>query len=72
MYRDWERVIVIWKKADDGQWRPAELKLSQHSGYQTLEWDQIQNTLNADTADQPIGGPNGQQNLDHPKGTQLE
>lgn len=64
---DWERVIVIWKKADDGQWRPSELMLSQHSGYQTLEWDQIQNTLSADTADQPLGGPNGKQNLDHAK-----
>ncbi|KAM3440218.1 hypothetical protein MY4824_002207 [Beauveria thailandica] len=64
---DWERVIVIWKKSDDGLWRPAEIKLSQHSGYQTLEWDQIQNTFSDDTAGEKLGGPNGQRNLNHAK-----
>ncbi|ATY63275.1 hypothetical protein CCM_07590 [Cordyceps militaris CM01] len=64
---DWERVLVIWKKSDDGLWRPAEIKLSQHSGYQTLEWDQIQNTFSDDTAGEKLGGPNGQKNLNHAK-----
>lgn len=69
MRSDWERVIVIWKKSDDGFWRQAEIKLSQHSGYQTLEWDQIQNTFNDDTAGDPLGGPNGQKLLNHAKVT---
>lgn len=64
---DWERVIVIWKKSDDGLWRPAQLMLSQHSGYQTLDWGQIQNTFNDDTAGDRLGGPNGKQGLDHAK-----
>lgn len=67
LHSDWERVLVIWKKSDDGLWRPAEIKLSQHSGYQTLEWDQIQNTFSDDTAGEKLGGPNGQKNLNHAK-----
>ena len=41
--------------------------LSQHSGYQTLNWADIQNTFNTADANQPLGGDNGRQNLDHAK-----
>lgn len=68
---DWERVIVVWRRADDGNWRQAEAFLSNHSGYKRYEWSQIQNTCNSDTCTQPRGGANGIQNGDHPKGINL-
>ncbi len=41
--------------------------LSQHSGYQTIDWASIQNTFNTADAALPRGGDNGRQNLDHAK-----
>ncbi|KID78867.1 uncharacterized protein G6M90_00g025780 [Metarhizium brunneum] len=65
---DWERVVVIWNKnQSNGMWAPAQLYLSQHTGYQRIEWAQIKNTFNAADASKPRGGPDGQKNLDHPK-----
>jgi hypothetical protein len=64
---DWERVIVVWTKADDGNWRPDQLFLSQHSGYGRLQWAKIQNTFADSDAGQPRGGSDGRQNLDHAK-----
>ncbi|KAG8425609.1 hypothetical protein J3458_002291 [Metarhizium acridum] len=48
-------------------WAPVQLYLSQHTGYQRIEWAQIKNTFNAADASKPRGGPDGQKNLDHPK-----
>ncbi|KAK2594314.1 hypothetical protein QQS21_007959 [Conoideocrella luteorostrata] len=64
---DWERVIVVWTKAEDGQWRPGQLFLSQHSGYGRLEWAKIQNTFSDEDAGKPRGGDNGRTYLDHAK-----
>ncbi|KAK3937526.1 hypothetical protein QBC46DRAFT_392564 [Diplogelasinospora grovesii] len=64
---DWERCIVIWSQQDDTTWTPSQLMLSQHSGYQTLNWANIQNTFNTADVSLPRGGDNGRQNLDHAK-----
>ncbi len=64
---DWERAIVIWGQNGDGSWQPSKIMLSQHSGYKTIAWGSIQNTLNSGDETQQIGGPNGRQNLDHAK-----
>ncbi|KAK5992568.1 hypothetical protein PT974_05981 [Cladobotryum mycophilum] len=64
---DWERLIVVWAKGSDNNWRQNYLLLSQHSGYAKKNWADIQNTLNTGDASQRIGGDNGRQNLDHPK-----
>lgn len=64
---DWERVIVEWSKGSDGNWVPGQLLLSQHSGYDRLNWTDIQNTFNTADASLQRGGDNGRQNLDHPK-----
>ncbi|CAM1504440.1 Fc.00g020310.m01.CDS01 [Cosmosporella sp. VM-42] len=64
---DWERVVVIWGKSDDGNWRQSKLLLSQHSGYDTQTWAGIQNTFNDADAALARGGGNGRTNLDHPK-----
>ncbi|KAK3693457.1 hypothetical protein B0T22DRAFT_401422 [Podospora appendiculata] len=64
---DWERVIVIWAQQGDSTWVPSKLMLSQHSGYQTLSWGDIQNTFNTADAGLPRGGDNGLQNRDHAK-----
>ncbi|KHN93973.1 Necrosis inducing [Metarhizium album ARSEF 1941] len=65
---DWERVIVIWdKNQSNGTWAPAQLYLSQHTGYQRIEWAHIKNTFDAADAGKPRGGPDGLRNLDHPK-----
>ncbi|UNI23273.1 hypothetical protein JDV02_009104 [Purpureocillium takamizusanense] len=64
---DWERVLVELRRADDTQWRPYQLHLSQHSGYGRVLWPDIQNTFSDDDAGQPRGGDNGRKNLDHPK-----
>lgn len=41
--------------------------MSQHSGYQSLNWGDIQNTFNTADAGLPRGGDNGLQNRDHAK-----
>ncbi|KAK3393878.1 hypothetical protein B0H63DRAFT_459433 [Podospora didyma] len=64
---DWERVIVIWAQQPDATWIPSKIMLSQHSGYQTLNWGDIQNTFNTGDAGLPRGGDNGLQNRDHAK-----
>lgn len=64
---DWERVIVVWKRMEDSQWRPYEIYLSEHSGYLRKTWDQIQNTFDDSTASQPRGGPEGVKYKDHAK-----
>lgn len=58
---------MIWGRNSDTTWQPAQIMLSQHSGYQTIAWSSIQNTLNSGDETQNIGGPNGRQNLDHAK-----
>ncbi|KAL7945183.1 hypothetical protein V8C42DRAFT_324838 [Trichoderma barbatum] len=64
---DWERVIVEWTKGGDGNWVRNRLLLSQHSGYDSKNWGDIQNTLNTSDGGLQIGGDNGRKNLDHPK-----
>ncbi|KAK3329278.1 hypothetical protein B0H66DRAFT_17938 [Apodospora peruviana] len=65
---DWERVIVIWGlQQADNTWVPSHLLLSQHSGYQSLNWGDIQNTFNTADAALPRGGDNGLKNRDHAK-----
>lgn len=64
---DWERVVVIWSKSSDGNWRQSKLFLSQHSGYDKQAWSDVQNTFNDADASLPRGGDNGRTNLDHPK-----
>ena len=58
---------MIWGRNSDTTWQPTQIMLSQHSGYQTIAWGSIQNTLNSGDETQNIGGPNGRQNLDHAK-----
>ena len=58
---------MIWGKGSDNNWTPSKLLLSQHSGYGTKNWADIQNTFNTADATLPRGGDNGRQNLDHPK-----
>ena len=67
IHSDWERVVVIWGKSDDGNWRQSKLLLSQHSGYNTQAWPDIQNTFNDADSSLSRGGDNGRTNLDHPK-----
>ena len=38
---DWERVLVELRKSDDTQWRPYQLHLSQHSGYDRIRWPNV-------------------------------
>ncbi|KAK4160189.1 hypothetical protein QBC43DRAFT_325833 [Cladorrhinum sp. PSN259] len=65
---DWERVIVIWtQQTPNTNWIPTTLLISQHSGYQSIAWAQIQNTFSTEDASLPRGGDNGLQNRDHPK-----
>lgn len=64
---DWERVVVIWAKGDDDNWRPAQVLLSQHSGYQRINWADVQNSFPTSSAGQARGGPNGIKNEDHLK-----
>lgn len=64
---DWERAVVVLRKSND-LWTPAQLLLSQHSGYLRLNWNNIQNTLShADAEAGKAKDPNGLTNLDHPK-----
>ncbi|KAK3987650.1 hypothetical protein QBC44DRAFT_331011 [Cladorrhinum sp. PSN332] len=65
---DWERVIVIWTLLPSTtSWVTSRLLLSQHSGYQSINWASIQNTFSTEDATLPRGGANGVQNRDHPK-----
>lgn len=66
-YSDWERVVVIWAKGDDSKWRPSQALLSQHSGYQRINWADVQNSFPSSSASEPRGGPNGIKNEDHLK-----
>lgn len=36
---DFERIVVIWNKAGDGNWYREWMLLSRHGGYATQEWD---------------------------------
>ena len=65
---DWERVIIVHNKDPDGTWQPSKAMLSAHSGYNTKNWADIQNTLsNEDVNAGKAKDSNGLQNLDHPK-----
>ncbi|KAF2841540.1 hypothetical protein M501DRAFT_990044 [Patellaria atrata CBS 101060] len=64
---DWERVIVVWRKESDGQWRQNQLFMGQHSGYDKRNWGDIQNTFETFETTSPLGGSGGRRNLDHPK-----
>lgn len=64
---DWERAVVVWNKGNDSMWIPAQLFLSQHTGYQKIEWGDIKSTFETRDAVKPRGGCDGQQHLDHPK-----
>lgn len=66
---DWERVIVKWARGSDGRWTPRQLMMSQHMGYQTLDWEDIPNTMTTDVASMPQagGGRDGRKGLDHAK-----
>lgn len=64
---DWERAVVVWNKGNDSAWVPAELFLSQHSGYQKIAWGDIKSTFDTRDATKPRGGCDGQKHLDHPK-----
>ncbi|KAG6025406.1 hypothetical protein E4U41_001532 [Claviceps citrina] len=64
---DWERVVVVWNRTDS-EWTPSQLFLSQHTGYQRVDWSRIESTFNTADAEKPRGGCDGQKNLDHPKG----
>lgn len=44
-YSDWERVIILYNKDVNNNWSPAQLILGQHSGYQKVNWADVQNTL---------------------------
>lgn len=59
--------MVVFSKGNDSTWAPAQLFLSQHTGYQRIQWDQIKNTFDAQDATEPRGGSDGRTNLDHPK-----
>lgn len=58
--------MVVWNKTGS-EWTPSQLFLSQHKGYQRVDWSQIESTFQADDAKKPRGGCDGQKNLDHPK-----
>jgi hypothetical protein len=60
-------VIVIWTKQSSTIWQQSQLLLSQHSGYDRLNWASIQNTFSTSDGSLARGGSNGRQNLDHPK-----
>lgn len=64
---DWERVLVELRRADDTQWRPHTLHMSQHSGYARMAWDRIPNTFSTGDAGLPRGGDDGRRGLDHAK-----
>ncbi|KAJ6185326.1 hypothetical protein N7519_006627 [Penicillium mononematosum] len=65
---DWERVVIIHSRDDSNMWAPSRALLSAHSGYHSLAWGDIQDTL---TTEEVNAGnakePNGVQNNDHPK-----
>lgn len=58
---------MVLTKANNN-WTPTQLYISQHSGYEKLDWANIQNTLSHEDA---VAGkakdPNGLTNLDHAK-----
>lgn len=43
---DWENSIVIWNGDGNGNWIRSGTLLSMHSGWDYIQWDQIQNTVN--------------------------
>ncbi|KAG5923536.1 hypothetical protein E4U42_004922 [Claviceps africana] len=63
---DWERVVVVWNRTGI-EWTPSQLFLSQHTGYQRVDWSRIESTFDEVDAKKPRGGCHGQKNLDHPK-----
>lgn len=64
---DWERVIVVWGQGEDTKWAPSRLMLSQHNGYHTLAWNNIENTFNTGDGKRTRGGKDGLRGRDHPK-----
>ena len=75
---DWERVIVIWTQPSRtsantthnnprAAWSPTQLLLSQHFGYQTLNWSDIPHTFSTPDACLPRGGPDDVKGENHPK-----
>ena len=43
---DWENVIVEWNGDGKGGWIRESVRLGQHSNFQYLKWNDIQNTVN--------------------------
>ncbi|KGO63612.1 Necrosis inducing protein [Penicillium italicum] len=65
---DWERVVIIHSRDDNHMWAPSRALLSAHSGYHSLAWRDIQNTLATDEINEgKAKTPNGVKNNDHPK-----
>ncbi|QUC17383.1 uncharacterized protein UV8b_01624 [Ustilaginoidea virens] len=64
---DWERVVVVWNRTRPDEWSPSRLFLSQHTGYQRIDWGRIKNTFATGDSARPRGGCDGVKNLDHPK-----
>ncbi|KAK3341979.1 hypothetical protein B0T25DRAFT_574295 [Lasiosphaeria hispida] len=63
-----ERVIVVWKQQKaDQSWKPLELMLSQHIGYETVRWGDIKSTFSTVDAKEARGGKNKLKGRDHPK-----
>lgn len=65
---DWERIIIVHSMIDSGDWAPSRALYSAHSGYNSYNWGDIQNTL---TTEEIQAGdalsPNGVQGNEHPK-----
>ena len=66
-HSDWERVVVVWGKGENTKWVPSRLMISQHNGYQTISWDNIENTFNTRDGRHVRGGKNGLRRRDHAK-----
>ncbi|KAL4892088.1 UPF0047-domain-containing protein [Aspergillus ambiguus] len=65
---DWERVIVIHSRDEDNMWAPSRALLSSHSGYHSLAWADIHNTLSTDEVHSTGSKPaEGGKDRDHPK-----
>lgn len=60
--------MIIHSRNDDNIWAPSRALLSAHSGYTSLAWGDIQNTLTTEEVNAgKAKDPNGVKNNDHPK-----
>lgn len=57
---------MVWAQRK-GRWVPSKLLLSQHQGYETIDWADIANTFRSSDAKRLRGGSDGLQGRDHPK-----